>query len=103
MSANRSTILGLFFLATLSVLAYYTLFLTDFSLFKERPELRVHFAQANGLREGDSVLVAGMRWGRAKKLILDFSAPIDSRVPVLATLNEPIPLREGFKIQIRDA
>jgi phospholipid/cholesterol/gamma-HCH transport system substrate-binding protein len=103
MSSNRSLILGLFFLISLSVLAYYTLFLTDFTLFREQPELRVHFSQTNGLREGDAVLVAGMRWGRVKKLTFDPTAPIDRRIVVLASLNEPLPLREGFVIKIEDA
>lgn len=103
MSMNRSTILGLFFLVTLSVLAYYTLFLTDFTLFKKQAQLRVQFAEANGLREGDAVLVAGMRWGRVKKMTFDPTAPVDKRVTVLAVLNDPLPLHEGFKIRIKDA
>lgn len=103
MSGNRSIILGLFFLITLSVLGYYTLFLTDFSLFRAKPELRVHFSETNGLREGDGVLVAGMRWGRIKKLTFDPTAPMKMRITVLAALNEALPLRTGFTIQIKDA
>jgi phospholipid/cholesterol/gamma-HCH transport system substrate-binding protein len=103
MSGNRSVILGLFFLVTLAILAYYTLFLTDFTLFKTRPEMTVHFTETNGLREGDGVLVAGMRWGRIKKLTFDPTAPIEKRVTVLASLDAALPLRDGFKIQIKDA
>ena len=103
MSGNRSILLGLFFLVTLSVLGYYTLFLTDFTLFKKQPEMRVLFSQTNGLREGDPVLVAGMRWGRIKKLTFDPTAPIDRRITVIAALNESLTLRQGFTIQIRDA
>lgn len=103
MSMNRSTILGLFFLVTLSVLAYYTLFLTDFTLFKKQPHLRVQFEQANGLREGDAVQVAGMRWGRVKKMTYDPNAPIDRRVTVDAVLNDPLQLRAGFSIKIKDS
>src|SRR5688572_19305291 len=103
MSGNRSVILGLFFLVTLAILGYYTLFLTDFTLFKNRPEMTVHFEETNGLREGDGVLVAGMRWGRIKKLTLDPTAPIEKRVTVLASLDAELPLRDGFKIQIKDA
>ena len=103
MNAQRTTILGLFVLAVLAVLAYFTLFLTDFALFAERPTLRVRFAETNGLREGDSVLVAGMRWGRVKTLVFDPQAPADARITVTASLNEPLPLREGFSISIRDA
>ncbi len=103
MNANRTTILGLFVLATIAVLSYYTLFLTDFALFADRPQLRVRFSETNGLREGDSVLVAGMRWGRVQSLVYDPKAPVEERITVLASLNEPVPLREGFGISIRDA
>lgn len=103
MSGNRSILLGLFFLVTLSVLGYYTLFLTDFTLFQKQPEMRFHFAQTNGLREGDPVLVAGMRWGRIKKLTFDPQAPIEKRILVTAALNEALSLRQGYTIQIRDA
>lgn len=103
MSGQRSVILGLFFLVALLVLGYYTLFLTDFTLFKKQAELRVHFAETNGLREGDSVLVAGMRWGRVKKLVYDPDAPQERRILLIAALNEPLVLREGFQIRIEDA
>lgn len=103
MSSQRSLLLGFFFLITLSVLGYYTLFLTDFTLFKAHPELLVHFSKANGLREGDAVLLAGMRWGRVKRMVYDPTAPMDRRVTVTASLNDPLILREGFKIEIEDA
>ncbi len=103
MSIQRSVLIGLFFLVALSVLGYYTLFLTNFTLFKELPELTVQFSQANGLREGDSVLVAGVRWGRVKTMTFDPSAPNDRRITVTALLDDPLQLREGFSIRIEDA
>ncbi len=103
MTTSRSFVLGLFFLAALGVLGYYTLFLTNFTLFKETPLLIVHFQRTNGLREGDAVLVAGMRWGRVQKLTYDPKAPEERRVTVLASLNDPLELREGFSITIEDA
>lgn len=103
MTTSRSFLLGLFFLAALGVLGYYTLFLTNFSLFKERPEMVVHFSRTNGLREGDAVLVAGMRWGRVKQLTFDPKAPEERRVTVVAALNDPLELRAGFSIAIEDA
>jgi phospholipid/cholesterol/gamma-HCH transport system substrate-binding protein len=103
MTTSRSFLLGLFFLAALGVLGYYTLYMTNFSLFKQRPELVVHFSRTNGLREGDAVLVAGMRWGRVKQLTYDPHAPEARRVTVVAELNEPLELREGHAIAIEDA
>jgi phospholipid/cholesterol/gamma-HCH transport system substrate-binding protein len=103
MSSRRSLLLGFFFIVTLGVLGYYTLFLTDFTLFKSHPEMLVHFSKTNGLREGDAVLVAGMRWGRVKRMVYDPRAPMDRRISVTAALNDPLTLREGFKIEIEDA
>ncbi len=103
MSTSRSFLLGLFFLGALGVLGYYTLFLTNFTLFQAQPEIVVHFARTNGLREGDAVLVAGMRWGRVKSLSYDPSAPEERRVTVVASLNEPLELRVGAKLAIEDA
>jgi phospholipid/cholesterol/gamma-HCH transport system substrate-binding protein len=82
---------------------YNTLFLTNFTLFKDQPELTVQFSQANGLREGDSVLVAGVRWGRVKTMTFDPTAPNDRRITVTALLYDPLVLREGFEIRIEDA
>lgn len=103
MNTSRSFLLGLFFLGALGVLGYYTLFLTNFTLFKAQPEVVVHFARTNGLREGDAVLVAGMRWGRVKSLSYDPAAPEERRVTVVASLNEPLELRVGAKLAIEDA
>jgi phospholipid/cholesterol/gamma-HCH transport system substrate-binding protein len=103
MSSQRTTLLGLFFLVSLGVLAYYTLFLTDFTLFRTRPEMHVYFSETNGLREGDPVLVAGMRWGRVKRLTFDPRAPAEKRIVLTAALNEPLELRRGASIEIRDA
>jgi phospholipid/cholesterol/gamma-HCH transport system substrate-binding protein len=103
MSSQRTVLLGLFFLVTLGVLGYYTLFLTEFTPFRERPEVSVYFEETNGLREGDPVLVAGMRWGRVKKLTFDAGAPREKRIVLTASLYEPLALRRGATIEIRDA
>lgn len=104
MSNSRNFLVGLFFLIALLVLGYYTLFLTDASWFKQTYELQVHFENLNGLREGDAVQVAGMRWGRVKDLSFDPEAPTqDKRITVIAELEKPLVLREGFKIEIEDA
>ncbi len=103
MSSQRTVLLGLFFLVTFGALGYYTLFLTEFTPFKDRPEVQVYFAETNGLREGDPVLVAGMRWGRVKKMTFDPAAPEKKRIVLTASLNEPLALREGATIEIRDA
>lgn len=103
MSMQRTSLLGLFFLVALGVLGYYTLFLTDFTLFGKKSELTVQFTDSNGLRQGDSVLVAGVRWGKVKSIKYDASASNDRRITVVANLTEDLVLREGFTIKIEDA
>ncbi len=102
MSGRRQALLGVFFLATLSMLAYYTLFLTDFNLFREEVQRTVFFDDAAGLRAGDPVLVSGIRTGRVGHLTLDPDAPVGQRVTAVLILEEDLPLREGFTITIRD-
>lgn len=103
MSNVRQMALGAFFVVVLSILAYYTLFLTEFSLFSERHELVVHFPTANGLRQGDSVLVAGIREGRVDTLSYDPAAELARRITVTLVLDKEIGLREGFSIDIEDS
>jgi len=103
MNNKSQLLLGAFFVVVLGILGYYTLFLTEFSLFREQHELIVHFPDANGLREGDAVLVAGMRRGRVATLAFDPAADLERRITVKLKLDEEVPLRAGFAIQIEDA
>lgn len=103
MNNKRQIVLGTFFVLVLGILSYYTLFLTDFSLFKERTEMVVHFPDANALRTGDAVLVAGIRQGRVKAMSFDPAAELARRVTVTLRLDQAVTLREGFVIRIADA
>ena len=103
MSNQKHLVLGAFFVVVLSLLGFYTLFLTDFSLFGDQHELEVDFSGANGLREGDSVLVAGIRQGRVADLVYDPTAERDRRIHVRLVLEQEVQLREGFVIEIQDA
>lgn len=103
MTSQRTFLLGLLFVGALGILGYYTLFLTDFTLFGERHPLRVHFSEAGGIRRGDTVLVAGVRWGRVETVTYDPAAELRRRVTVTASLEQELALREGFRITIQDA
>lgn len=102
-TGTRTFLLGALFLAALCVLGWYTLFMTDINWFKKTYELQIHFEELNGLREGDSVHVAGMRWGRIKSMEFDQDQTVDKRITVIAVLDKPLVLREGATIQIEDA
>ena len=104
MTANqRQLLLGAFFLVVLLVLGWYTLFLTDFTLFGARHEMVVHFPDANGLRQGDPVLVAGIRQGKVDQLTFDPSAELARRITATLRMELEIPLREGARIHIEDS
>lgn len=103
MSSKRYFLLGLFFLAAFGLLGYFTLFKSDLKLFGSTQELSIYFPRANGLRDGDSVLVAGVRWGRVGEITFDPGASEDDRIVVRVRLDKPLVLREGYKIQIEEA
>jgi len=103
MNPGRQLALGALIVSTLSLLAYYTLFLKEFSLFSEQAQINVTFDEARGLRAGDSVQVAGVRWGRVATVEYDATAAIDSRINVVATLTNPVEFREGGSFQIQDS
>ena len=103
LNTSRTFILGLFIVSTLSMLAYYTLFLKEFSLFSEQEQISITFSEARGLRAGDSVLIAGVRWGRVAAVEYDANADIEDRITVTATLTEQVELREGGSFQIQDS
>lgn len=103
MSKQKHLVLGAFFVIVLSLLGFYTIFMTDFSLFGDQHEMAVDFPGANGLRQGDSVLVAGIRQGRVSDLVYDPTAEGERRIHVRLLLDEEVLLREGFVIEIQDA
>ncbi len=103
MSSERQLILGFFFMVVFSILIYFTLFLTDFQLFGERFERTVYFSETNGLRVGDPVLVAGMRWGKVEDLEFDPQAEVSKRILVTFTLNDRVDLHEDHEVKIEDA
>ena len=80
MNPRRHIALGLLFLASLTILSYYTLFKTDFSLFQQRQEIVAYAENARGLRKGAPVLYAGVRWGKVEPVAPDLERPRDERV-----------------------
>lgn len=99
----RQLTLGLFVLLTLGLLGYYTLFLADVDLFGSKTELVVEFPEAGDLRDGDAVLLAGMRVGRVKSIAYDPEAPRERRIVVTLVLDKPPVMREDYLIEIKDA
>jgi len=103
MSTQRQFLLGIFFLTALSILGFWTLFMTDFRPFGNQTKWTVTFPEAHGLREGDPVLVAGMRIGRVKKLTFEPEAEESERIRALLVLNEDVELLQGARITIAES
>lgn len=104
MSPQRHTLLGLLFLAAISILGYYTLFRADFNPFKEQHKLEVYFEDAGGLREGDAILVAGMRWGKVEGLVYDAQEnDPERRIRASLVLSQRVKLYGDHAITIEDA
>jgi phospholipid/cholesterol/gamma-HCH transport system substrate-binding protein len=104
MNNKRQFLLGIFFIAALSILAFFTLFLTDtVDLFRQPTLEVVYFPEAHGLREGDAVLIAGVRAGRVKRLGVDIQAPIERRIRATLSLDEEVELLEGTRILIKES
>lgn len=99
----RHFYVGLFVIVTLFVLGYYTLFMADVALFGDQQEITVKFESAGGLREGDSVLLAGRRTGRVMRLTYDANAPLEERITATMTLESEIVLRDDYAIEIVEA
>ena len=103
MSSKQQTLLGLLAVAALAVLGFYTLFLADVNLFGRSIQLVAQFPGAQGLREGDPVLVAGLLVGRVKALSFDATAPEDQRITVVLNLDQEVPLFEDYAITIEES
>ncbi len=86
---------GTFMFMILLALGYFTIVLGRANLFEKKYPMEVEFADVMGLRKDDNVVLRGMTVGKVKALRLT-----DGRVRVLATLDNPVQLRQDYKIVI---
>jgi phospholipid/cholesterol/gamma-HCH transport system substrate-binding protein len=100
---QRQLLLGIFFIVALSILAFYTLFLTDIHVFSRPILMTVYFSDANGLREGDPVQFLGARVGRVRELSADGTAETRKRIRTVLSLDRELELLEDAKISIRES
>lgn len=104
MNTKSHFLLGLLCLGALALLGYFTIAKSDFTLFGDVQQLVVKFPEADGLREGDSVLIAGVRWGKVTTITYHpEERDLERRIEVVISLDEPVELREGHEILIEDA
>ena len=91
-------LVGLFMFSVLIALGIFTIVLSRNNLFQDTYQYEFVFTEVGGLREGDNVYLRGMNVGRVKQTLLE-----DHRVHVYATLDVPIQLRLGYKVEVVDA
>ena len=104
MSPQRHAALGLFFIAIVGILGYFTLFKTDFSIGGNTQSMTIWFPGANGLRKGDAVWVAGMRWGKVDSLSYDPETDdIRRRIRVDLQLDNDVVLYGNHTISVQQS
>jgi len=103
MNNKRQFLLGIFFIVALSILSFYTLFLTDIHLFSQPHYETVYFPDAYGLRDGNPVLLLGSRIGKVKSIEPETAAQPNRRIKVILSLDKEIELLDGAKITIKES
>jgi phospholipid/cholesterol/gamma-HCH transport system substrate-binding protein len=92
---SREVIVGAFMVMVLLGLGYFTIILSRETWFATKHYEQVVFKDIMGLRVGDSVVVRGMPVGKVGALALT-----NHSVCVNLTLEQPVQMREGYRIKI---
>lgn len=92
-------IVGAFLVMIFLGLGYFTILLSQESLFQERHEVQVAFNDVKGLRTGDNVVMRGMPIGKVRSLKLT-DGEVDQGVRVVLNLDTPVTIREGYDFRI---
>ncbi len=92
---KAEVIVGAFILLVFIGLGYFTIILSEASLFRPRHHYEVVFKNVMGLREGDGVVVRGTTLGKVRELNL-----MTNLVHVNVALDQSLHLREGYRIRI---
>ncbi len=91
-------LVGLFMFTVLIALGVFTIVLSRDSIFRKNYQKEFVFSEISGLREGDNVYLRGMNIGRVKQTTLE-----DRQVHVYVTLDVPVQLRRGYRIEVVNA
>src|SRR5262245_22820608 len=102
MRISKEAVLGFLLLTGIAALAVATIALTEFSI-RKKPRLAAFFEDAKFLKKGDPVYVTGVRAGRVKSVGYDPARATGQRVKIVAELDRPIVLREGYAIEIMES
>lgn len=88
-------VVGAFMVMVLLGLGYFTIILSKTAVFSKKYPIEMVFNHVAGLRDGDSIMVRGMPTGKVQSLRLEADG-----VHVIALLDAPIEIREGYEMAI---
>jgi phospholipid/cholesterol/gamma-HCH transport system substrate-binding protein len=103
MSANRrqdvtvEIVVGAFVFAVLLVLAMFSIAIGKSNLFRETYPLTVWFPDVGGLKDGENVLMRGLKVGIVKKIQISDSG--EGGVDVLLQLDREVALHEDYRVE----
>ncbi len=92
-------IVGAFLVMIFLGLGYFTILLSQESLFQNKYEMQVTFNNVRGLRVNDNVYMRGMPVGKVRALALT-SDVFCQGVCVTLSLDVPVEIREGYEFRI---
>jgi len=95
MESKQEVIVGVLFLAALTLLGIFTIMISDYNPFVSEEVWEVWFEDVGGLRKGDEVRSMGVEVGRVRRVIID-----NFKVVVRLGLHEELPFYEDGKISI---
>ena len=90
-------IVGLFMLAVLALLVYFTIIISGVDVLQGRRKVRVNitFSEVGGLKDHDNVMYRGTKVGTVDKVILS-----PTNLTVVAEIDDEVVLREGYRIAV---
>ncbi len=93
---SMEVVVGAFMFMILLALGFFTIILSYENILQPRYHVETRFDHVQGLRQGDNVFMRGVLVGRVKSLTVETDG-----VRVVATLQQPAQLREGYRVEIK--
>ena len=90
-------IVGVFMIAVLALLIYFTVIISGVDLVagREKTDVRIEFRDVGGLKERDNVIYRGMKVGSVESITLSTNG-----IVVVAHVDDSVVLREGCRISV---
>ncbi len=97
-SKKAEFLVGLLVLCIFAILGVFTIVLSDDSIFSKKYPLRVYFNDISGIRDGDNVLMRGVKIGVVRGIEV-----LPEGVLVNISADQEITLHQGYQIAIKSS